>query len=727
MLSEFIIEVEIMRRIVLAIVGALLLTGVASCSKTDESVKPGTRIEGRTGYRETICDIAPNESTSRSILSVMRDDDLFYVVVRDFGEDRSDQDGTYLYKVSEDGEIIDSRSIEQTGDIFVMIEDGIACVKSGSTSVISLDDGSELYSFESDPSPIAASSYKDGFVVGYRDHVIWYDKNGDELSTIVNSDFGWFSEYCDMIYEYEDHTYIIACPDIGYSYYEVNLDDGTCELVNDSTELGIEPADCCGGYVFDRYCEYKIDPVSGSRTILCEWNNTNVRPGGASCAGYRYYYVFDDDLFARTYVNPDGYACIQFYEYDEGIDYTDIDTITVGGIALYEDYPIQYAAYKFNAEHDDCRIVIQEFENEGYTDEYVIERNARLISEFSSGNSPDIFYGNYFDYDYFGRNGMAVDLLPLIEASDAINKDDFEPSVWDALNRDGHCYHLITSFYFNGYWGKASNMADYTNMTYDVMYSLDNPSGRAFATRYSSQFAGDILSYPFDSFVDSEGMLTVSEEQIEDVVRVCIEFGLPSTSGYDMLGEEGFNHLRSDEYLMTNYPVTGLKWYYDSVRDAGDNLCFIGSPSVYGSSHGVQPFGSIAVSSSATDPDMCLEFIACLYGADVQRYMLTNGYASVIRQFNDELYEYASDPEADPDIEKIYGSLLSDCDPIPEDVIEAYRQAIDSIDTIQVYDPTVYVMINEELETYDLQGKPIEDIADVLYSKLSLYASEHYS
>lgn len=36
-------------------------------------------------------------------------------------------------------------------------------------------------------------------------------------------------------------------------------------------------------------------------------------------------------------------------------------------------------------------------------------------------------------------------------------------------------------------------------------------------------------------------------------------------------------------------------------------------------------------------------------------------------------------------------------------------------------------MINEELETYDLQGKPIEDIADVLYSKLSLYASEHYS
>lgn len=716
-----------MKRTVLIVLFVMSMLTMVACSKTNSAENVIVHEEGRTGYSETICDIIPDDSDREvysNIHSVMKSDDSYYAITKD----RSAVDGSTvaitLYQISISGDVTNTVQLQgmDSAEFFVLINDNIVCIGNGETTVISAQDGSIVTSYGSDIYPMAASAYGEDYVVCYSDHILLMDTQGNVKSRIDN-DFGWFEVYCDCLYEYEDRLYLVACPGFEYVYYEVNFDNQSCSRVSSSTDWGIELSDCCGGYIFDKTGEYKIDPATGAKTLLAEWNNTNVRPGGHPASGYRYYYVFDDEHFAKSYISEDGTVCIQMYEYDPSIDYSQANYITVGGIALNTDYALQDAIYRYNSSQSEYRVITQEFENDGWDNEYELERNSRLIAEFSSGNAPDIFYGDMFDYEYFGRNDLVIDMLPYLQESDCFNVTDIEPSLWNVMSRDGHCYHLFNSFQLYGYWGKQSVMADNTNMTYEELLSLNNPDGTTCSTIYSWWIADYILGESSNSFIDN-GRLAFTEDQIEDIVEVALTYGLPSSAGFELLGPVGMDYLRSNEYLMNNATFGNLCWYNEDVRIADDNLSFIGFPSVNGAYHSIFTSGTVAVSSSTLYPEACVDFISYMFDDQAQEHVIVTGGNSVRVSINDEFFDYAMNPSGEMD--SIYGNLQLPEDGVAEEVVNAYREAISMVDTQYVSNPAVVLMIQEELDTYELQGKSIEAIAESLYSRLSLYVDEVY-
>ena len=367
------------------------------------------RINGRTGYRESICDIPCQDEEIdcyRVVETVMRNDETgdYYVIVKSIDPDNNC--ARILYTITADN-LEYSRVSFEVGDErpnhYVNIGDKIVSISTVGTSIISSEDGSLIAEVANDINPLSADVAEAGYVIEYSDHITIYSSDGEELSR-VNGDFGYYSNYSDSYFEVDGKSYLVACSGVEYDYYAIDFDTGYCNYLFNNNDLGVDFWDCYGQFVFNDIGEYYVDPLSRSTILLAEWNNINSRPGGNEYAGNRYYYTFGNDLFVKAYIDSDNTTAIQIYEYDNTIDYSDREIITVGGIGMFQDTAINLAVYEYNTSQDEYRIQLVEFENEAESAVEELERNSRLISDFNSGNAPDIFYGNNFDYGYFGRN-----------------------------------------------------------------------------------------------------------------------------------------------------------------------------------------------------------------------------------------------------------------------------------------------------------------------------------
>lgn len=82
-------------------------------------------------------------------------------------------------------------------------------------------------------------------------------------------------------------------------------------------------------------------------------------------------------------------------------------TIKIGGFGVYDDLMLQRVVYEFNTSNTDYRVVMedysQRFDGGGNLDD-TVKGKLNLMKYFNEGNSPDIFYGTQFDYEYMGRN-----------------------------------------------------------------------------------------------------------------------------------------------------------------------------------------------------------------------------------------------------------------------------------------------------------------------------------
>ena len=730
----------------LALMGVL----ISGCGRVD-GADPATkvRIEGRTGYGETICDI-PLESDGsfddlRTIESVYRNDRGVYCVVKNTDINNGMVKSVILYEISADGDVVSKVNLDAAGAAkFTMNAEEVISFSPGEIGFYSVEDGNRIGSVQSEEVPIATSGYGDGFVACFRDKVIKYDADGNETGRIENSEFGFFSDYCDPVFEQGGKTYLVSSPGFEYRYYESDFDSGYCNYLGSNQDYGIGFQYCCGEYIFDETGEYRLDPETGEMVLLGEWNNINRRPGGANVKGYRFYHAFGDDCFVESYIDGNNTACIQIYDYDNSIDYSGAKKITVGGDALDTQEVLLDAVYRFNTSQDEYRVELMEFGGAGGGNEEEIRRNADLISEFQSGNSPDIFYGNLFDYEYFGRNGLVIDMLPYLERSDSFDIDDMEDSLWTLMSRDGHCYQLFCSYWFNGFFGHEDDWGEYTDMSFGQFAELagmteqpssDMASGESgsgvglFGSFYSCDLAAIALNDPLPNLIE-DGRLSITEDQVLEIVDFSLKYGFPDSTDFSLMMHAGPDSLRTGEVRLSWGQVNGLLMYNEAARSAGGNLAYVGSPSVYGAAHKIRPWGNTAVSSNSLYPQACVEFLTYMFDAEAQRRLIVSNFPSVLESVNEEFFGYCLNPDSIPLDNISYRRMLSGGDShfssVTPESVEAYRRLIDSADTLEIYDWTVYELIKEEIASHELQGKPAEDIAESLCSRLSLYVDEYY-
>ena len=173
-------------------------------------------------------------------------------------------------------------------------------------------------------------------------------------------------------------------------------------------------------YLFGLEGEYKVNLGTLQVETLARWNEVDIRPEKQSGTHQEYVGV-DDTKFAIKRLYPDGTGDVGFFTYDNTVNQNRTE-IVVGGYGVYTDEMLKWAVYTFNTNNDQYRVVLEDFCGQVFiffaarSSDGKIE-NAKVFNE---GHSPDIFYGDWFDYRYLGRirNGYGSGSFFLIVIGD---------------------------------------------------------------------------------------------------------------------------------------------------------------------------------------------------------------------------------------------------------------------------------------------------------------------
>ena len=574
------------------------------------------------------------------------------------------------------------------------------------------------------PEVTSIAECADGFVAAGSGRIIRFDPEGNELGRVENEAFSFF----DHSYPYfEDNGIPYAVIDTGnrLEYWRLDFENGASELITDTVSSNIALGFCYGKYVIDGTGEYRLCLNDLQIAQIADWNENDIMPERKTILTPSQFFPFDDSHLAKTYVYGDGSCDVLLFSLAGQSDTSDKEILTIGGYGAASDLSIRMAVYHFNTSNEDYRIQIID-----YSDDFPFatgleaqEAVTALYSYFNSGNAPDIFFGNYFDYISMGGSGMVQDLVPYIENDETFDTSELSQSVGSIMFPRGNpCYQIFSSYAICGAWGLDSVFEDPdVSMSELESYSQDTTLWGAVC---STDIADQAIRYPIMRSMERTALF--SEEDLEEIIRFSIDHGIP-TQSQDQVDFNRMDTVSNGEYLLSRRIVSDVFSYYRYIRDTGESFRYIGYPSSFGSTHPVMPNGMVAMSSGTEHPDKCWEFMRYLLDEDVQMMVASNQSIPVNQTVLDQVLEYAGRPYNPDDCPDGLRALFLVNDPVPENVIREYREAVDSVDTVIMYDWGLYNIICEEVDSYDLQEKPIDQIAESLFNRLELYVEDYQS
>ncbi|MCL2053425.1 MAG: extracellular solute-binding protein [Oscillospiraceae bacterium] len=411
--------------------------------------------------------------------------------------------------------------------------------------------------------------------------------------------------------------------------------------------------------------------------------------------------------------------------------------LTMGTLHLPDE--VKKSVYDFNKLNPDYQIETKEYllgDDPGGVDNAIAAFNLDL----TSGNAPDIImvYPSFMPEDSLTEKGVFADIYPFIESEPDLNREDYLPNVFKALETDGKLYTVAPSFSVNTLIGKTSEVGSDMGWTWEEFdeYVNSNPDAIAISTAHMDLSKEDYLKI----------MLRCSFDEFVNVQTATCNFETPlflnmlkSAEKYAGDAERNFlspSDFASGERLMIGnqiYVIDSFITQYESIY-FGEEITYKGFPSNDGKSGSLFEFQyKFGISDRSENKDGAFQFI---------KFLLTDFQYSAI---SDEMGQ--SNP----------GSLAGI--PIKKDAIEQTFEAVmdsfgnhsisfDGIETFTLKKPTeadmdklmslihsveketsfkyegVFEIVREEADYYFNGEKTAEEVARIIQSRCGIYLSE---
>ncbi len=719
----------------LLIASVLLFLSICSCNSpiVEESAPLpeiiSNRVDNRFGYKSSRVSIK-EDGYQCFVEKVLLDNDRLYIPVYKVSLDGFNGDKSSVNCVNEEGEVIYTIDFDEPlfpsficNEKFVYLSDCSEVVflnkETGEIDHVNRIDGNDI--------AIGAFSYGDNYLVAYEGKVELYDEYGQKLGSIRDSLLTNFS------YDYPtinlDNEWYVLVEGVGSPLYlKLNFDNSSIAETIDISSMDISVFDCYGGYYYTSSEQYRLNLEDSSIVKTADFNAINRIPVLGS--GYSNFFSIDDTHFSEIISYDNGSIDIALYTYDSTIDYSSLSEIVLGGYNLSYDYNVQLAVYNFNVSQNQYRIVVQDYSQmfplDLDTPEERVQQRMSLLEYFLTGNAPDIYCGSEFDYEYMGRNYMVENLLEYM-SDDTFNLDDMIPSISNVLASGNCCYSLFNSFTFYGYWcdaGFEENLQGYRSLQ-----NLSNDM-QTIGNIYSYQIADYILASDISSLYDETSHeMIISRDELIDVIQYSIDNGMSYNSPMNQMHFPDFTDITNGDSVLAFSGVSSISDFIMFEQQYGTSFSYYGYPTIDSSVKNIIPMTQVAISSTSNDKSACWDFITILLSEEVQSAMLGNGVFPVSKSVFDDVLNYCSDSTILTNNEYIndYVNRICTDGTVDSWIIDDLRNNVDSIESVRVNDETIFMIIMDEIITYDTMNKTVEEIADSLMVRLEVYFDEQYS
>ena len=567
------------------------------------------------------------------------------------------------------------------------------------------------------------SKTSEGFVILYYcDNYVrisWYDheeKCTNEITKIQQlNDADWIGLW--SVFEQNGKYYAYgSCMLNSNSSMDVYF---AIDLENESFEQLFRPWDVCNGLYppesrlngdyHNIYCGgpynaehlVEIDVEQQKAEILADTSNMLVCPPTYGGESYTPYKVLDKTHFFIDYTYPGenlDITEIALIVPDDNVNLAERTPIVIQGAGISTDMTLKNAAYYYNVSQNDFFIEFDDLASSYAfsTPESMNTTKLQLMAQYNNGNVPDIFYGDFFDYDYFGEHDMVIDLRSYLG----------NDPVYDRMTRDdGKIYQVYAGYTLTGYMGKSEVYGnDVSLASLPEIPDGQRRFGNAFAPDLVYQFIGNDLCSLYRN-----GDLTYDNVLL--AVRTAIENGDEPDYQYTNYEPPVPADVGAGRSSLFSGGISIPDSYYDIARSFHSDPVFVGYPSINGSVHMITPKCLMAVSASAEHADVCCDFIQSLMSIDVQRRIGNLGIIPVNNDVLAEIVEFVKNPDGASDEQKMLYSNLVVYDRSNEmvsprqvsmsaDLADSYLAQINAADRVQIYDWGLWNITVDEVTAY---------------------------
>ena len=652
-----------------------------------------------------------------NVYNVLEYDDCLYAVTQRIPEDLSEAQN-YLCCINSDGYISSEMFLNPAINIYVSsyIMDGIFVYVtfSGRVEKMNIETGDIIYSSSCGNNLCGVAACDDGYVVLSAGRIDKYDASDNLVASIENDEWQFYNGYR-TFYQSGGKCYLIADTGFHGKYYEIDFANSASRLVYDPMQSDKILLNCSGKYIFDEEGEYRLDFDNSTLYTLTRWSDMNLMPPKYDSVMTEYVGI-NDEIFLQILNYDNGWTQLVVYSYDGTQNYSDRIPVMIGGFNCKYDLALNWAIYEYNTSQSEYRAVIEDY-NEDFgweSAEEAASQRAALISYFNSGNAPDIFYGNQIDYIALADSGSLLDISGFMTEEFFDNFNKITPNIRDLMiDEDGNCYRIFSGYQIDGF-SSAYDIGQ--NVSIDGAVTIANENSIML---YPNEISLNLAKYAIRNAIYDESLDAGDLEQILDYAYAYGFQDLSASIPVDM------NRLTVNDYLLWETNIYSVLRLDEIYTCCGEQLVFVGYPSVSGSTHSIIPFGQVAISSATAHPEECVNVISNLLDERTQ-YM--NNFSCII-PVNDicmrKMVEYAGNHSIIPEDDFEYALYLDMYDEISDTSAAAFYSYIDSIDTTVYDDWGLISIIYDEVESHWTQGKSVEMIAQSLYSRLNLYLEEN--
>lgn len=567
----------------------------------------------------------------------------------------------------------------------------------------------------------------DGFVIAGQNEIAKYDSSGNCQKSIQTP----FPMEKNSFFEENGKYYVIGgLEDEERSFYSVDFANGTILEMATLSELKLVTVDPCRNYAFKAQGEYKVDFESRQLVQIIAWNNVDIRPPTKGLEE-KEYIPMNDKQFALKYIYGENDSELLLISQEETHKPVVKEKITIGGCAVYQDLPLQWLVYQFNTTHPDYRVVLDEYARFYVGDDTNELRRGQLdlMQYFNDGNTPDIFYGNTFDFEYMGRTGMVADLKPYLNQS-ANNLDSLTDAAKNLMvNGQGACYQVFASYWLNGSIGLSRHFPEGDSISATDLYENSQKLGILGYDSFSAEATRIVDEAIIYRFPDLWGIYDKDEKISVEDLKNLLDVAIATQNEYGY-GNEGTGYqdaLMKDLALITSGIVGNIFSFAEKENSLRERIIFIGNPGIGGSIHLAVPSCRLAMSTTAANPDKCWELMSGIFSEEVQKIAACSGVGEIPVNKNilNEICEAAIDPKSVSD--EVLKNFVKDMHPVSQENVDDYLQAVSSADALYIENRGLMLMVWDEVESYYTQNRSTDQIAKTLYDRLELYAQENYS
>ncbi len=478
--------------------------------------------------------------------------------------------------------------------------------------------------------------------------------------------------------------------------------DGSCRLVGDGAG---NPYLCTDAGV------YRLDAATGQTGQILNWVNSGADIGS---------FYQEVSILADGSIRTVGRS----YDWQQLIaaSYTpaDVNTVPDKTVVTLCGQGLRRQVLRFNAGSDAVRVVLaDEYSADGTLVSAATGRP--MAEEIAAGNVPDILYANdYVPFDEMAADGRLADLYPLLDADEALGREDFWPGPLAACESDGRLTCVITHFAIDTVAAPAALVGDAAGWSWQQYLELlaAHPEALPFAQGSRATFIRALWCFWGRRLLTADGCSFESEAYIAALEQAA---ALPAAVDYTV-GLDA--QLSSGAALLLGHSVyapMALRWL--STWYAGD-ATLIGFPAAAGEEPGtngavISEYGRVGVSEACADKQAAWQFVASLLAAENQ-YADNPGSLALNKAVLDmQLAALAEEPEAPAD-----GPGAIWLGPVTEREAAQLRALLTHTSTLRCADGSIYELMLTCAERYFAGEVTAAEAAAATQAEVTAYLAQ---